>query len=61
MGTEKKFHEVDTVCLSNAEDIEIDLANEHVLSIRLTSNGKHREVQVMSYGEPLSIFIQKDY
>ena len=60
MGTEKKFHEVDTVCLSSAEDIEIDLSDEHVLSIRFASQGKRREVQVMSYGEPLSIFVQKD-
>ena len=58
MAAERKFTEVDTVCLSSAEDIEIDLADEHVLSIRLTSHGKSREVQVMSYGEPLSIYVE---
>jgi hypothetical protein len=60
MGAEKKFTEYDQIGIPIAENVEIrrEEGREHVVSIAFTRpDGSRHEAQVMSYGEPLSIFI----
>lgn len=52
------YTEVDAVTIGTAQDLEIVRDPDHIVSIRFTSHGQRREVQIASYGEPLSIYVE---
>ena len=52
------YTEVDTATIGTAQELEIIREHDHVVSIWFTSHGQRREVQIASYGEPLTIYVE---